>query len=250
MTDEERNQLFEENRGQVYYIVKTFFSEQKQLQDDLVQSGLIGLWKASQHFEETLETKFATFASKYVYYEIVKEINRNMKYLGKELSFCDIDNSENGEFNEIEKSIQQDIFEERETADHLYLNILNEKEHQIFSLVSQCKSENKSIDSVCKKMKKSRTIIYKQYSQIRQKLLKAKNELELEPPDTSWILYDKIKDLFTREEINIIRKVNSGKPYKEIAKSFGITLGSLNYKLDKIRKKLKEKVGEKEIYLG
>lgn len=70
--------VIEENIGLVKKIVSRFNVSDFN-KDDLIQAGLIGLWKAAYHFNESLGYKFSTYAVKYILGEIKKELkNFNM----------------------------------------------------------------------------------------------------------------------------------------------------------------------------
>lgn len=53
---------FESNTGLVFKVYNDHFSQYSRLQEDLVQEGMIGLWKACQTFDEGRGTPFSTYA--------------------------------------------------------------------------------------------------------------------------------------------------------------------------------------------
>lgn len=68
--------LFNENINLVYSLVKRF-DYGYVAKEDLLQSGFMGLFKASLRFDNNLGYKFSTLASKYIVGEIKKEIKNN-----------------------------------------------------------------------------------------------------------------------------------------------------------------------------
>jgi len=53
---------FDENVGLVYYVFNKFYQRYRNIEDDLVQEGLMGLWKACQTFDSLRGTEFSTYA--------------------------------------------------------------------------------------------------------------------------------------------------------------------------------------------
>lgn len=76
MTPEER---FEQEKRLVYYVtkrMKNVYSSDRTLieLDDMIQIGMIGLWKACEKFDEKRELKFSTYAVPKIKGEILTEI--------------------------------------------------------------------------------------------------------------------------------------------------------------------------------
>lgn len=67
--------VIEENIGLVKSIVQRFKVSEFD-KDDLMQAGLIGLWKAAYHYDEKYNVKFSTFACKYILGEIKEEMKK------------------------------------------------------------------------------------------------------------------------------------------------------------------------------
>lgn len=61
-TNEEALQVFMQNKNLVHYILKIKYN-QYQFDEDMIQEGMIGLWKACQTFDEDKGYKFATYAA-------------------------------------------------------------------------------------------------------------------------------------------------------------------------------------------
>lgn len=53
---------FDENVRLVYYVFNKFYQKYRNIEDDLIQEGLIGLWKACQTFDSSRGTEFSTYA--------------------------------------------------------------------------------------------------------------------------------------------------------------------------------------------
>lgn len=70
--------LFESNVNLVYYIVNKYFYNFRG-DDDVIQSGLIGLWKACKSYDPD-KSKFATYASKCILNQIRLYFRHESKY--------------------------------------------------------------------------------------------------------------------------------------------------------------------------
>ena len=57
---------FDENVGLVYYVFNKYFHMYRNMEDDLLQEGLMGLWKACQTFDPLKGTEFSTYAVKVI----------------------------------------------------------------------------------------------------------------------------------------------------------------------------------------
>lgn len=57
---------FDENIGLVYYVFNKYYQKYRDIEDDLIQEGMIGLWKACQTFDSLREVKFSTYAVKVI----------------------------------------------------------------------------------------------------------------------------------------------------------------------------------------
>lgn len=67
--------VIEDNIGLVKTIVSRF-QVSKYDQEDLIQAGLIGLWKAAYNFDETKGVKFSTYSVKYILGEVKEELKK------------------------------------------------------------------------------------------------------------------------------------------------------------------------------
>lgn len=73
-------QLFDDNVKLVYYIVSRKYSTYNfDIREDLVQEGLLALYKASQHFDDSRNTKFVTLAYKYIHTACRNYLTKNRK---------------------------------------------------------------------------------------------------------------------------------------------------------------------------
>lgn len=74
--------IIKENAGLIWQIAKKFYGANKQ---DLYQAGVLGIIKAYHNYKNDGDTKFSTYAYKYIYGEMyLVACNKEMKY-GKEL---------------------------------------------------------------------------------------------------------------------------------------------------------------------
>ena len=74
--------IIKENAGLIWKIAKKFYGVNK---DDLYQAGVLGIIKAYQNYQKDGNTKFSTYAYKYIYGEMyLVACNKEMKY-GKDL---------------------------------------------------------------------------------------------------------------------------------------------------------------------
>lgn len=53
---------FDNNIGLVYYVFNKFFYGHRDVEEDLVQEGLLGLWKACKTYDSSMGTAFSTYA--------------------------------------------------------------------------------------------------------------------------------------------------------------------------------------------
>lgn len=75
-------QIIKENVGLIWQIAKKFYSANKQ---DLYQAGVLGIIKAYHNYQKDGDTKFSTYAYKYIYGEMyLVACNKEMKY-GKDI---------------------------------------------------------------------------------------------------------------------------------------------------------------------
>lgn len=77
ISNEEINSQVEENLPLVYWTIRNYFGAEYLVDDDVVQVGMIGLWKACKYYNTGIAT-FSTFAFRCISNAIKREI-RNQK---------------------------------------------------------------------------------------------------------------------------------------------------------------------------
>jgi len=102
----ERSAKAEDNIGLVYHIAQKFPNMDF---DEAISAGSLGLVKAANTFDESKGFKFATYAARCIYNEILMELRRNRK---QPQCFSLTQESENGEFDITE------VFESLAHHDH------------------------------------------------------------------------------------------------------------------------------------
>lgn len=95
--------VIEDNIGLVKTIVSRF-NVSKFDKDDLMQAGLIGLWKAAYHYNEEMGVKFSTYSVKYILGEIKNEL-KNLNVIKVSRKYYSIIN----ELKKNEKIDEEDI---------------------------------------------------------------------------------------------------------------------------------------------
>lgn len=78
---------FESNTKLVYYVYNRKFKKHRHLKDDLIQNGLIGLWKACKNFDETKNTSFGCYACKCIANEMIMLFRSEKKDLIEDEDF-------------------------------------------------------------------------------------------------------------------------------------------------------------------
>lgn len=79
MTNQEIEQAIIDNEKLVYFVVNKFFPEFRG-DEDIIQVGRIGLWKACANYDNS-RSKFSTFATKCIYNAIKAELSDRAKEL-------------------------------------------------------------------------------------------------------------------------------------------------------------------------
>lgn len=72
---------FDSNIGLVYSVFNQTFSSFRWLEDDLIQEGMIGLWKACKTFNKTRGTMFSTYAVKCIRNEMYMFLRKERKHI-------------------------------------------------------------------------------------------------------------------------------------------------------------------------
>lgn len=71
---------FEKNMPLVYHIYNKYYCTLERYKDDIMQCGMMGLWKACLKFDETKQNQFSTFASKCIKNEINYFLRSELKH--------------------------------------------------------------------------------------------------------------------------------------------------------------------------
>lgn len=79
MNAEEMNKAVKDNERLVYFILKRYYPT-VQHDEDMIQVGMIGLWKALKTFEESRNVKFSIYATKIIISQINMEFRRRKKH--------------------------------------------------------------------------------------------------------------------------------------------------------------------------
>lgn len=74
---------FEENMKLVYFVYNNKFSKHFNIKDDLIQVGLIALWKATKKFDEAQNLKFSSYAVKSIVNAMISFIQKENKYYAR-----------------------------------------------------------------------------------------------------------------------------------------------------------------------
>ena len=76
---ENAEKRFKENEKLVPYIFNKYFADLRYIEQDILQSGRLGLWKACTKYDET-KGKFCPFACKYIKDEMSKSARSEIRY--------------------------------------------------------------------------------------------------------------------------------------------------------------------------
>lgn len=71
---------FEKNMPLVYHIFNKYYYTLERYKQDLIQCGMLGLWKACLKFDETKQTQFSTLASKCIRNEMNCFLRSELKH--------------------------------------------------------------------------------------------------------------------------------------------------------------------------
>ena len=177
---EARNVLIERNLRLVAHIAKKY-ENNKDLQEDLISIGTIGLIKAVDSYKQNHKTKLATYASRCIENEILMHLRANKKtnldVSLNETIGIDKDGSEIvlGDTIAIKQDEFIDIIDKKDTLNKLttYFNILDPREKETlimhYGLNNTKKYSQKEID---KKLNISRSYVSRLEKRALIKLLK------------------------------------------------------------------------------
>lgn len=78
MTDKSVDELIKENEKLVYFVIQKHYPTRAS-DDDVIQCGMIGLWKAIKLYDPSKNTKFSTLACKCISNEIISFLKKDTR---------------------------------------------------------------------------------------------------------------------------------------------------------------------------
>lgn len=97
---------FDKNTPLVYYVFNKYYKRlnKSQYKEDLIQCGMLGLWKACKSFNEKYNCRFSTYAGICIKNEMGMFLRKENKFLGNTIDavFLDENNAEIDIFDYIE----------------------------------------------------------------------------------------------------------------------------------------------------
>ena len=177
---EARNVLIERNLRLVAHIAKKY-ENNKDLQEDLISIGTIGLIKAVDSYKQNHKTKLATYASRCIENEILMHLRANKKtnldVSLNETIGIDKDGSEIvlGDTIAIKQDEFIDIIDKKDTLNRLttYFNILDPREKETLIMHDGLNNTKKySQKEIAKKLNISRSYVSRLEKRALIKLLK------------------------------------------------------------------------------
>lgn len=177
---EARNVLIERNLRLVAHIAKKY-ENNKDLQEDLISIGTIGLIKAVDSYKQNHKTKLATYASRCIENEILMHLRANKKtnldVSLNETIGIDKDGSEIvlGDTIAIKQNEFIDIIDKKDTLNRLttYFNILDPREKETLIMHYGLNNTKKySQKEIAKKLNISRSYVSRLEKRALIKLLK------------------------------------------------------------------------------
>ncbi len=177
---EARNVLIEKNLRLVAHIAKKY-ENNKDLQEDLISIGTIGLIKAVDSYKQNHKTKLATYASRCIVNEILMHLRANKKtnldVSLNETIGIDKDGSEIvlGDTIAIKQDEFIDIIDKKDTLNKLttYFNILDPREKETLIMHYGLNNTKKySQKEIAKKLNISRSYVSRLEKRALIKLLK------------------------------------------------------------------------------
>ena len=89
-----KEELFNSNTGLVYFVVQTYYSHERRFEyQDLVQMGMVGLWKACLRYDSSKGVKFSSFACKQIWGNISVQLRDSGLFMGNKESRARRENS-------------------------------------------------------------------------------------------------------------------------------------------------------------
>lgn len=119
---------FEENVGLVYYVFNTFYQDYRSMEDDLLQEGMMGLWKACQTFDVLRGVGFSTYAVKVIKNAMGMYVRKETRR-PKEYSLDKLVNDEVGmPFLNLVAYDEKEVDEESEYVIQVLLKVANDND--------------------------------------------------------------------------------------------------------------------------
>lgn len=148
MNDKEK--LFYENKGLVWYVFKRNYKRTKRYRDDIIQSGYLGLWKACLTYKDDLKIKFSTYAYRCINNEMMKYVTNQLRYEGRYDTFTMLENKADLDVN--------DLVVDESSFDDVYINNILDctQNKEIFELLLQ----GFTYDEIAEKVGCSRQMLY------------------------------------------------------------------------------------------
>lgn len=224
--------LVEESVGLVHFIIKKYFKytarkcKELDLYDDLVQEGMIGLYKAAKIFDESKGYQFATIASRCIYGDLYKFQDRYIKKNYRNDISLEKNVGKEGE-NEITMPIafEEDGYkyiEYKEIMERLNSH-LDDREKSIVKL----RLKGLSQEEIGKTINISQVQVSRKLKQIRTKLIEIENKGFIDKTKTIESNTErKLRRLKKSKEVREL--FDSGFCYKDISKKLDIPLGSVS----------------------
>lgn len=178
--------VIEENIGLVKTIVSRF-NVSNYLKEDLIQAGLIGLWRAAYNYNENLGVKFSTYSVKYIlgeikeelkshnlikvsrkYYAIISELRKQQNVDVYEICYrlgCTVDdvNIASSFINNIKYVNEDEIVDFKN-------DIVDSKEEKLLNLVKNLKDSKKYTQlEIARRIGKSQSTVSRLYKKIDSK---------------------------------------------------------------------------------
>lgn len=222
-TKEETLELFEANQKLVHYVLNKYIGPQSiEDAEDLIQEGMIALYKCIKLYDETKGFAFSTYACSAILKSMVRHKER---YLNKHSNIRSLNEvvqkDEKCEFIELieDKNIDPTEIEVNELINNIY-KITNEKERKTLEM----RLEGKTQREIAKALKVSQVEISRVCKRIRKITVCASNgeiiSIEDKRPRVQQIKAEKLR-------IKVRELREQGFSYRQIAERLHIPVGSV-----------------------
>lgn len=108
-------QRYEKNEKLVYFVLNNFFPTVEK-NEDLIQEGRLGLWKACVTYKEEAKTAFSTYACVVIYHHIAEVLNKSNRLFEnkKDIIFLSLEQSCSDDAADL--SVEECLFGEEEAG--------------------------------------------------------------------------------------------------------------------------------------